>query len=100
MSSISLIPCKVFNIVGGFDESLFIDGVDNEWCWRAWHKCGLRSFIVEDAEIGHMLGEGDRFFFLKKVAIASPFRCIISFEIICGFVEGIMCQGIGKGKMV
>ena len=28
---------------------------------------------MEDAEIGHMLGEGDRFFFLKKVAIASPF---------------------------
>lgn len=101
MSSISLIPCKVFNIVGGFDESLFIDGVDNEWCWRAWHKCGLRSFIVEDAEIGHMLGEGDRFFFLKKVELL-PLRlgCIISFEIICGFVEGIMCQGIGKRKMV
>lgn len=80
MSSISLIPCKVFNIVGGFDESLFIDGVDNEWCWRAWHKCGLRSFIVEDAEIGHMLGEGDRFFFLKKVAIASPFRVYYQFR--------------------
>ena len=75
MSSISLIPCKVFNIVGGFDESLFIDGVDNEWCWRAWHKCGLRSFIVEDAEIGHMLGEGDRFFFLKK-RHRSPFLSI------------------------
>ena len=61
-------------------ESLFIDDVDNEWCWRAWHKCGLRSFIVEDAEIGHMLGEGDRFFFLKKVAIASPFRVYYQFR--------------------
>ncbi len=79
-SSISLILCKAFNIVGGFDESLFIDGVDNEWCWRAWHKCGLRSFIVEDAKISHMLGEGDRCFFWKKVAIASPFRVYYQFR--------------------
>lgn len=80
MSSISLIPCKAFSIVGGFDESLFIDGVDNEWCWRAWHKCGLRSFIVEDAEISHMLGEGDRNFFFKKVAIASSARVYYQFR--------------------
>ena len=39
-SSISFVPLSLFCDVGGFDESLFIDGVDNEWCWRANTKIG------------------------------------------------------------
>ena len=40
---------------GGFDESLFIDGVDHEWCWRAWHTHAYRTFIVRDAVIDQWL---------------------------------------------
>lgn len=80
ISSISLISTISFVKVGGFDESLFIDGVDHEWCWRAWHMYGLRSFIVEDAKISHQLGEGDRVIASKSIAIASSFRVYYQFR--------------------
>jgi rhamnosyltransferase len=66
--------------VGGFDESLFIDGVDHEWCWRAWHKSQWRSFVVEDAKINHQLGEGDKKVASRSIAIASPFRMYYQFR--------------------
>lgn len=80
ISSISLISTISFVEIGGFDESLFIDGVDHEWCWRAWHKAKLRSFIVEDAQISHQLGEGDRKIGTKDIAIASAFRVYYQFR--------------------
>ena len=80
ISSISLISTISFVELGGFDESLFIDGVDHEWCWRAWHHAQLRSFIVEDALISHQLGEGDKKFASKEIAIASPFRVYYQFR--------------------
>lgn len=73
-SSISLIPSTHFDIVGGFDERLFIDAVDNEWCWRATHLAGLQFYIAEAAHIVHMLGEGDRRLAGRNLAISSPFR--------------------------
>lgn len=80
ISSISLISTISLVELGGFDESLFIDGVDHEWCWRAWHHAQLRSFIVEDALISHQLGEGDKKFASKEIAIASPFRVYYQFR--------------------
>ena len=59
---------------------MFIDGVDHEWCWRAWHQAKLRSFIVEDALISHQLGEGDRRIAYKEIAIASSFRVYYQFR--------------------
>ena len=79
-SSISLIPANVIKDIGGFDESLFIDGVDHEWCWRAWHKQNYRSFIIEEAVINHKLGEGDRKIFNKSIAIPSPFRVFYQYR--------------------
>ena len=79
-SSISLISTISLVELGGFDESLFIDGVDHEWCWRAWHRAQLRSFIVEDALISHQLGEGDKKLASKEIAIASPFRVYYQFR--------------------
>lgn len=79
-SSISMVSIDSFVKIGGFDESLFIDGVDHEWCWRAWHQAQLRSFIVEDAVISHQLGEGDRKFASKEIAISSPFRVYYQFR--------------------
>lgn len=80
ISSISLISADAFSEVGGFDEALFIDGVDHEWCWRAWHRSGFRTFIAEDAKIDHMLGEGDRSLAGKSVAIPSSVRTYFQFR--------------------
>lgn len=80
ISSMSLTSTKSLTAVGGFDESLFIDGVDHEWCWRAWHKASLRSFIAEKAIIYHMLGEGDKSLAGKAISIPSPFRTYYQFR--------------------
>ena len=74
ISSISLIRLKHFGTIGGFDNSLFIDGVDHEWCWRAWHQQKLRSFMAKDAVIYHYFGEGDKSVGNRQVSIASSFR--------------------------
>ena len=74
MSSTSLIPIEMFSKVGLLEETLFIDGVDHEWCWRAKKIENLRFFVSEKAVISHQLGEGDKFFIIKNVAISTPFR--------------------------
>lgn len=80
ISSISLIPRRAMLDNGGFDESLFIDGVDHEWCWRAWHTHAYRTFIVQDAVIDHSLGQGDRHLATRKVHIASADRAYYQFR--------------------
>lgn len=74
ISSAALVPIKNFSDVGLLDESLFIDGVDHEWCWRGKQKKKLRFFIAERALLSHQLGEGDKHFILRKVAIPTAFR--------------------------
>lgn len=74
ISSASLMRVDSFSKVGFFNEDLFIDGVDHEWCWRAWHKCKMRSFVVDDAVIYHFFGEGDKKLAGKSISIASSFR--------------------------
>ena len=80
MNSASLISVNNFEKVGLFDESLFIDGVDHEWCWRAKSKKSLRFFISEKTKLSHFLGEGDRFFLFRKVAIPTPFRAYYQYR--------------------
>ena len=74
ISSASLIAISNFEKVGLMDETLFIDGVDHEWCWRANLRMGGRFFIVETIKLSHHLGEGDRHFLWKKVPIPTCFR--------------------------
>lgn len=73
-SSISVISTKTLKEVGLMDEGLFIDGVDDEWCWRARFWGDYRTFIVEEAKISHMLGVGDRKILGKYRSITSPAR--------------------------
>lgn len=80
INSASLIPTIFFDKVGGMDESLFIDGVDHEWCWRCNNITGARFFISEQSHLSHQLGEGDRKFLWKKVAIPTPFRTYYQFR--------------------
>lgn len=61
ISSGSLIPITVINEVGLMDESLFIDHVDHEWCWRAatkGYKCGLLKNLYMEHKIGYSFNIG------------------------------------------
>jgi rhamnosyltransferase len=74
ISSGSLIPCAAFREVGLFDEDLFIDGVDHEWCWRAARLHGRVVGVSARATLSHMVGEGDRRLLGFTVKIPTPFR--------------------------
>lgn len=50
-----VVRLDVYDRVGPFDESLFIDAVDSEYTLRAWHE-GFRYLLVPGADIGHELG--------------------------------------------
>ena len=78
-SSISLIESKIFDEIGNFDEKLFIDGVDNEWCWRA-AAVGYTFYIAENAQIQHMLGKESRKIGNKNISISSEFRIYYQFR--------------------
>ncbi|MDD2466575.1 MAG: glycosyltransferase family 2 protein [Desulfobulbus sp.] len=58
ISSGSFYPIDIFDKVGHFDEDLFIDHVDTEWCLRA-EKLGFRCYGVRDVVMEHSLGEGE-----------------------------------------
>lgn len=80
MNSASMIPVRLFSEAGLFDESLFIDGVDHEWCWRAYSITKCRFFILDSATISHMLGKGDKFLLIRDVAIPPPSRTYYQFR--------------------
>ena len=56
ISSGSLIPLTALDVAGGFDEGLFIDSVDMEWCFRA-KAAGLQLVGVADARMLHTIGD-------------------------------------------
>lgn len=80
ISSASLVSIMCYKEIGLLEEELFIDGVDHEWCWRAKKIGKLRFFISEKAHLSHKLGEGDRFFIIRNVAIPTPFRTYYQFR--------------------
>ncbi|MDO9570288.1 MAG: glycosyltransferase family 2 protein [Hydrogenophaga sp.] len=76
ISSGSLIPVNMLDVIGLMDESLFIDHVDTEWCMRAQSK-GYKLFGVSAARMVHTLGDKrTRIWFLRwrNVPYHSPFR--------------------------
>lgn len=59
--------------IGMMDESLFIDWVDLEWCWRA----NARGFVVlgnADVCVSHVLGDGSANIGFRRVNTRSPTR--------------------------
>jgi rhamnosyltransferase len=56
ITSGSYVSIAAFDRVGKFDEGLFIDYVDAEWCFRA-KKFGMKVFGIDDAIMTHSLGE-------------------------------------------
>lgn len=76
ISSGTLIPIDVIDTVGGMDESLFIDNVDVEWCFRA-ASLGYKLYGDVGAVMEHTLGDTvKRFWFLRwqEVIVHKPFR--------------------------
>ena len=56
ISSGSLLPLDAYRKVGPFDESLFVDNVDLEWCMRARAR-GYSLYGAGSAELEHQLGD-------------------------------------------
>jgi rhamnosyltransferase len=82
ISSGMLIPVSTIDLVGGADESLFIDHVDTEWCFRA-RSLGYRLFGVPEAKLVHCLGSfRQRVWFLRwrSVPYHAPFRYYYMFR--------------------
>ena len=80
ISSASLISTDVFRDTGMMDESLFIDGVDHELCWRAHFIGEYRFFMITSVLLSHKLGEGDQHFMGITVKIPTPFRTYYQFR--------------------
>lgn len=53
----SLIDLDAFAAVGPFRADFFIDGVELEWCFRAW-AAGYGSYVAREAAIPHRVGGG------------------------------------------
>ena len=60
-------------LVGGMNESLFIDMVDFEWCWKIYNK-GYKIKYLPSLMIFHSLGDSGKLFFGKWIALRSVNR--------------------------
>ncbi len=75
-SSGSLIPVTAWQEVGPFDQQLFIDHVETDWCFRAKHK-GYKLFGVFTAKMFHEMGDDNEtfwFFGNRSLPYRSPLR--------------------------
>ena len=52
-----LVPLAAYEAVGAFDENLFVDFIDMEWCFRA-QALGYKSYGICSAVMPHELGIG------------------------------------------
>ena len=73
ISSGITVSTNVFNIAGMFDEDLFIDFVDTEWCLRC-RKNAVHMLIVPDAIMEHSIGESSAKIGPFKSILHSPAR--------------------------
>lgn len=76
ITSASLNSVEMWEKVGGFDEQLFIDEVDHDYCYRI-RKCGGVILLVDNAIINHTIGNSKVYsLFGNKVVVRnhSAFR--------------------------
>lgn len=74
INSSSLFTNELFKSAGMMDESLFIDGVDHELCWRANNKARYRFFKISSLLLNHKQGVGDKEILGITIRITTPFR--------------------------
>lgn len=73
ISSGSLIALPTFDAIGLMDESLFVDGVDWDWCFRA-SSLGYRLFGISAASMTHSLGDSGLHLLRWVIPLHSPLR--------------------------
>ena len=74
ISSGCLIAMNALDKIGGFDEALFIDSVDLEWCFRA-RNAQFSLYGICDAKLDHRLGDHRRAVLNKLfLVVHSPLR--------------------------
>lgn len=76
ISSYSLVRVSLYKEIGYLDEKLFIDGVDDEWCWRARYYNKRASYMVRNLVFSHFQGEDTKLPIKKP----SPFRAYWQFR--------------------
>jgi rhamnosyltransferase len=80
LSSGSLISKDAYESVGGMNDSLFIDVVDFEYCWRLRDN-GFMVVRCANAQLAHRQGDGSkRIFGLVSVGIPAPIRHYYAFR--------------------
>ncbi|GAB5380417.1 MAG: rhamnosyltransferase [Aliiglaciecola sp.] len=79
ISSGMMIDLSALDKIGMKDESLFIDGVDHEWCWRA-KTHNLMVAIAEKVEMVHRLGDSRSKFAGITYKVGSPVRLYYQFR--------------------
>src|SRR5262249_23546736 len=57
ITSGSLIDLDAFRQIGPFRSDFFIDAIDTEWCFRAWHS-GYSCWVLHGATMLHKIGQG------------------------------------------
>lgn len=73
ISSGSCIESSNIDSIGGLEDNLFIDCVDQEWCWRANYK-GYISGITSNIKLIHYVGQTEYKFLGVQIIVSSPFR--------------------------
>ena len=80
ISSGSLFPIAVFDVVGLMRDDFFIDCIDTEWCERASYL-GYKSYGVAGAFMQHSLGDDPKIIYGNKDhCFHSPFRLYYQFR--------------------
>lgn len=79
ISSGMMIDLSKVERIGLKDESLFIDGVDHEWCWRAREQ-NLMVAIADKVEMVHRLGDARSKFAGVTYKVGSPVRLYYQFR--------------------
>ncbi|WP_462169253.1 glycosyltransferase family 2 protein [Pseudoalteromonas lipolytica] len=74
-----MLDLSVLDQVGLKDESLFIDGVDHEWCWRA-RSMGFDIAKARDVEMCHRLGDARSKFIGITYKVGAPIRLYYQFR--------------------
>lgn len=73
ISSYSLVPMKNFSEVGLMNERLFIDFVEQDWCWRAAAYHNMMCVMIPSVKIEHELGVSSSFLG-HNINVSSTFR--------------------------
>jgi rhamnosyltransferase len=74
ISSGTAATLEVFEVAGVFDEGLFIDFVDTEWCLRCRSR-QIPIYVVPTAVMRHNIGSGLFKFGPLTILVHSPTRC-------------------------